>query len=64
MPAGSVRVPELRVGDRQLQVAGQSNLLDALLGGGVGFLLSTILALLVEYMHQARLRRRSGAEAH
>ena len=34
-----------------------------LIGGGVGFLLSTILALLVEYMHQARLRRRSGAEA-
>ena len=28
-------MPELRVGDRQLQVAGQSNLLDALLGGGV-----------------------------
>ncbi|MGG2396631.1 iron-sulfur-binding ferredoxin reductase [Pseudomonas sp. SH1-B] len=28
-------MPELRVGDRQLQVASQSNLLDALLSGGV-----------------------------
>nr|WP_249186710.1 iron-sulfur-binding ferredoxin reductase [Pseudomonas sp. KB-10] len=35
MPAGSARVPELRVGARQLQVAQQTNLLDALLGGGV-----------------------------
>nr|WP_178112405.1 iron-sulfur-binding ferredoxin reductase [Pseudomonas sp. WS 5019] len=35
MPAGRTRVPELRVGALQLQVAQQTNLLDALLGGGV-----------------------------